>query len=207
MRNRTFRAIVAIFSVLLMSGTPVHAVPVAISEVLQVFGGFQNPPELRLRSVSQNSSPLASGVSGPRTDVPDTLTGAAAPARGAAGSLLSGVAVSPHEQQIRIDTTAQGDVQATICDCGEIFIAGGGFPKWPLLFLGAIPLFFIDHDDDVKTPTPTPIRTPTPTIPNVVVPEPSTALLLGTGLLTLVGLCGGTIRRNRRFKNRIRRVG
>ena len=58
---------VAIFSVLVMSGTPVHAVPVAISEVLQVFGSFQNPPELRLRSVSQDSSPLASGIKGPLT--------------------------------------------------------------------------------------------------------------------------------------------
>ncbi len=197
MRNRTFRAIVAIFSVLLIFGTPVHAVPVAIREVLQVFGGLQNPPELRLRSISQNSNPLASGVKGPLTihgsnDVPDTLTDAA-PARGAAGSLLSGVAIGPHEQQLSIDTTAQGDVQGTICDCGEILIVGGGFPKWPLLFLAAIPLFFIDHGDHSETPasTPTPTNiattTPTPPLPNVPVPEPSSVLLLGTGLLALVG--------------------
>lgn len=182
---------VAIFSVLVMSGTPVHAVPVAISEVLQVFGSFQNPPELRLRSVSQDSSPLASGVKGPLTtngsnDVPDTLTDDT-PARGAAGSLLSGIAINPHEQQLRIDTIAEGDVQGTICDCGEILIVGG-FPKWPLLFLAAIPFFFIHHDDHHETtPTPTPTPIPTPPPPNVQTPEPSTVLLLGTGLLALIG--------------------
>ena len=39
-------------------------------------------------------------------------------------------------------------VEGTICDCGEILIPGG-FPKWPLLFLAAIPLFFIDTGDDI----------------------------------------------------------
>jgi MYXO-CTERM domain-containing protein len=200
MTNQTFRPIVAMVSVLLISGTPAHAVPVAIREVLQVFGGLQNPPELRLRSVSQNPSGLVSGVKGPRTrygpnDVPDTLTDAA-PARGAAGSLLSGIALSSYEQQFGINTAAQGDVQGTICDCGEIFIVGGGFPKWPLLFFAAIPLFFIDRGDHpetpASTPTPTPTTTPTttptpPPPPNVPVPESSSVLFLGTSLLALLG--------------------
>jgi hypothetical protein len=198
MSNQTFRPIVAIVSILLISGTPAHAGPVVISEVLQVFGGLQNPPDLRLRSVSQNSGPLASGIKGPLTSygpnlVPDTLTDAA-PARGAAGSLLSGIALSSYQQQVGIDTTAQGDVQGTICDCGEIFIVGGAFPKWPFLFLAAIPLFFIDRGDHPETPasTPTPpaataTPTPPPPPPNVVVPEPSSVLFLGTALLALVG--------------------
>ena len=198
MRNQTFRLIVAMVSVLLISGTPAHAVPVAIREVLQVFGGLQNPPELRLRSVSQNPSGLASGVKGPRNrygpnGVPDNLTDAA-PARGAAGSLLSGIALSSYEQQFGVNTPAQDDVQGTICDCGEIFIVGGGFPKWPLLFLAAIPLFFIDRGDHPGTPasTPTPTTTPTttptpPPPPNVPVPESSSVLFLGTSLLALLG--------------------
>jgi hypothetical protein len=212
MRNQTVRPIVALVSILLISGTPAHAVPVVISEVRQVFGGaLRNPPELKLRSLSQNSSVLASSFKGPltsyrRNEVPDTLTDPT-PGRGAAGSLLSGIVVSSSEQQVVIDTTAQGDVQGTICDCGEIFIVGGGFPKWPFLFLAAVPLFFIDRGDHPETPasTPTPIAltsTPTPTpqpppTPNVPVPEPSSVLFLSTALLALVG----GLRRRRKAKS------
>ena len=215
MRNQTFRPFVALASILLISGAPVHAAPVVISEVRQVFGGLQNPPELRLRSLSQNSSVLGSSVKGPltsyRREVPDTVTDPT-PARGAAGSLLSGILVSSYAQQVVIDTTAQGNVQGTICDCGEIFIVGGGFPKWPFLFLAAIPLFFINSGDHLETPastlTPTALTitplttTPTPTPqppppPNVPVPEPSSVVFLSTALLALVG----GLRRRRKAKS------
>jgi len=209
MRNQTVRPIVALVTILLISGAPVHATPVVIREVRQVFGGLQNPPELRLRSLSQNSSVLGSSVKGPltsyrRNEVPDTVTDPT-PARGAAGSLLSGILVSSHAQQVVIDTTAQGNVQGTICDCGEVFIVGGGFPKWPFLFLAAIPLFFIKSGDHPETPastltptalTTTPLTTtptatsqppPPPPPPNVPVPEPSSVLFLSTALLALVG--------------------
>ena len=56
MMSRAFRPTAAILSILLLSGVPTHAAPVAISEVIQVLGSYQNPPELRLRSVSQNAS-------------------------------------------------------------------------------------------------------------------------------------------------------
>src|SRR6185369_1634619 len=80
----------------------------------------------------------------------------------------------------------EGEVDGTICDCGEILIAGGGFPKWPLAFLAAVPLLFIDKDDDCEncqtpTPTPTPPSTPTPT--PTPTPEPASLLLFGTGLV------------------------
>src|SRR6476620_8833268 len=45
-----------------------------------------------------------------------------------------------------VDVIEQGDVEGTVCDCGEILVPGG-FPKWPLLFLAGIPLFFINHHD------------------------------------------------------------
>jgi hypothetical protein len=101
-------------------------------------------------------------------------------------SLLSGVTVSS-DPQGRIDVVDQGDVQGTICDCGEITVPGGGIPKWPLLFLAAIPFFFIDHDhNDTIIPLPTPVPTPTPppTIPQV--PEPASLLLFGSGLAAFV---------------------
>ena len=87
-----------------------------------------------------------------------------------------------------VEIIDQGDVEGTICDCGEITIPGGGFPKWPLLFLAAIPLFFIDSGDDIDTPTFTPTPTPpsgptpTPIETPVPVPEPASLLLFGSGL-------------------------
>ena len=93
-------------------------------------------------------------------------------------------------QQIGVEIIEEGEVEGTICDCGEVLIAGGGIPKWPFLFLGAVPLVFINDCDDcdrtdteptpTPTPTPTPNPSPSPTPPGV--PEPASLLLFGTGL-------------------------
>ena len=188
MMSRAFRPIAATLAILLLSGAPTHAAPVAISQVIQVIGSYQNPPELRLRSVSQNtnssvaenggSSPVASGAqqsaAGGVGEIADSSTADVI----SADTLLSGVAVSA-DQQAGVDVVAQGDVEGTICDCGEITVAGGGFPKWPLLFLAAIPFFFIHGCDDCENPTPTPTPTP-PGTPEI--PEPASLLLFGSGL-------------------------
>jgi hypothetical protein len=94
-----------------------------------------------------------------------------------------------------IDIVDQDEVDGTICDCGEILVAGVGFTKWPFFF-AAIPLILIPWDDDPEddptpTPTPTPPSTPTPT-PQPV-PEPATLLLLGSGLAAV----GAGLRRRR----------
>ena len=65
MMSRAFRPIAATLAILLLSGVPTHAAPVAISQVIQVIGSYQNPPELRLRSVSQNTSSLVDEGNGP----------------------------------------------------------------------------------------------------------------------------------------------
>ena len=192
MMSRAFRPIAAILAILLLTGAPTHAAPVAISQVIQVIGSYQNPPELRLRSVSQNPnssvddhdgpSPVATAAqqsaAGGVAEIPDASTGAPAdvvvPDSG--DTLLSGVAVSS-DPQGGVDVVDQGDVEGTICDCGEITVAGGGFPKWPLLFLAAIPFFFIHGCDHCDTPTPTPTIPGTPEIP-----EPASLLLFGSGL-------------------------
>lgn len=185
MMSRAFRPTAAILSILLLSGVPTHAAPVAISEVIQVLGSYQNPPELRLRSVSQNpsaavdedgSSPIATAAqeaaAGDVVELADASTADVVNGN----TLLSGVAVSM-EPQAGVDVVDQGEVEGTICDCGEITVPGGGFPKWPLLFLAAIPFFFIHGCDDCDTPPPT-----TPTPPDEVIPEPASLLLFGTGL-------------------------
>lgn len=188
MMSRAFRPIAAVLSLLLLSGVPTHAAPVAISEVIQVIGSYQNPPELRLRTVSQNvntivsegdsaspvtSTPQQTAAAG-LDEIPDNSIGEA-PAN-AAETLLAGVAVSS-EPQGGVDVVDQGDVEGTICDCGEITVPGGGFPKWPLLFLAAIPFFFIHGCDNCETPTPPTTPPPTPEVP-----EPASLLLFGSGL-------------------------
>ncbi len=183
MRNRAFRPVASVLSVLILAGTPAHAGPVAISEVIQVLGSYQNPPDLRLRNVSQNSgfkgSLQSTSVRESTNNIPDYSIGA--PTYGTPNTLLSGVFVNSVEQQTGVDVIDQGDVEGTVCDCGEIAVAGG-FPKWPLLFLAAIPFFFIHHHDCDSCVTPTP--TPNPTPPALrSIPEPASLLLFGSGLV------------------------
>jgi hypothetical protein len=97
-----------------------------------------------------------------------------------------------------VTVIAEGDVDGTVCDCGEIPVSGS-IPKWPFLFLAAIPLFFIPKCDDCDTPvctdcigvcTDCPVPTPTPTPPGEV-PEPTSLLLFGSGLAAF----GASLRR------------
>jgi hypothetical protein len=82
-----------------------------------------------------------------------------------------------------VETVQLGDVTGTVCDCGEIILPEAHhFPKLPFLALAGIPLLFIPHDK-TRTPPDTPPTTPTPPTPPV--PEPTTLLLLGSGLVAL----------------------
>ena len=196
MMSRAFRPTAAILSILLLSGVPTHAAPVAISEVIQVLGSYQNPPELRLRSISQNASsavpdgegpsPVASAAqqsaAGDAVEIADTTTANSV----SSDTLLAGVAVST-DPQGGVEVVDQGDVEGTICDCGEITVPGGGFPKWPLLFLAAIPFFFIHGCNNCQTPTPP----PPPSTPTPQIPEPASLLLFGSGLAAF----GASLRR------------
>lgn len=192
MRSRAFRPIAVTLSVLLLTGGPTHAGPVTISEVIQVVGRYQNPPDLRLRSLTQTANTPISEVKGSTVSSGVKQSGANGPST-SSDSLLAGVAIDSDGPQRGVEIIDQGDVEGTICDCGEILIPGGGFPKWPLLFLAAIPLFFIDTGgDDIPgfspspSPTPplsiTPFSVPTPESTPVPVPEPGSLLLFGSGL-------------------------
>jgi PEP-CTERM motif len=184
MRNRAIRPIIATLAILVLTGVPTQAAPVAISDVIQVLGNYRISPELRVRNGSQYPSTAISTHIGPMKPGGDAYPGVWT--NPTPESLFSGIVIDQDPQ--RVDVVVQGDVEATICDCGEIMIPEGGFPKWPLLFIGAIPFFFIDKDDEIPvppifTPTPPTLTQPTPTPPPVVsVPEPASLLLFTSGL-------------------------
>jgi len=178
MRGRIFRLIAGTVSVLLLAGTPIHADPLTMSDVILILDEYHNSAEVQLRSlphagkhISESSTPI-----------------------------LAGVAFSSDEPPTSVQTI-QGDVDVTICDCGEILIAGGGFPKWPLIFLAGIPLFFPHGSDTPDVPSFTPSTNPPPgvtTPPQTPVPEPTSLLLLGSGLMAF-----GAVLRKRYAGNKI----
>ena len=175
----------AVVTVLFSTVVPVLADTVQIHQVVQTVTS-QGPVAIRLNTLV-TQDPVNPG---PKTSTPQTGPRNDSQAANQGGPkndpLMSGVTVNTG-QQLGVDIAEEGEVDGTICDCGEIYIAGGAFPKWPWLFLGAIPLVFISDCDDCdepprqESPTPTPPGpTPTPTPPGV--PEPASLLLLGTGL-------------------------
>lgn len=166
---------------LLFSAVPALADPVRINQVIQTLSSSQGAPDLKLNSlVSQQDQKTASSSTqtGPRNDSAGTQNPKP-------DSVVSGVVVTGEGKTLGVEVIEDAEVEGTICDCGEIFVAGGAFPKWPFLFLAAVPIVFIDRDDETTptpTPTPTPPSTPTPTPPPPGVPEPASLLLFGTGL-------------------------
>src|SRR5829696_2397187 len=186
-RARRFARVFAItLGVFLLTAVPALAEPVRIKQVVQTISSSQGILDLKLNTlVSQDpAGPKGSTPqSGPHNELP-------APTQdGARGeSLLSGVAVSSEGPKLGLEIIEEGEIEGSICDCGDIIVAGAGFPKWPFLFLAAVPLVFINDCDDCdqrpsSTPTPTPPSNPTPTPTPTPTPEPASLLLFGTGLL------------------------
>lgn len=175
--------------IFLLTAVPAISDPVTSKQVVQTLSNSQGALDLRLNTlVTQDPATTKSGPqpNGPRAD------GSQATEQGApkTESIIAGVDVTSEGQQLGVDYE-EGEVDGTICDCGEIPLIAGSFPKWPFLFLAAVPLAFIDTCDDcdqenespTPNPTPTPPSVPTPTPPPPGVPEPGTLLLFGSGLV------------------------
>ena len=170
--------------VLLLTAVPALAEPVKFNQVVQTLSSSQGVIDLRLNTLAQD--PKKDGAKG------ESVAKANDPKQtdGKTESVISSVVVTGDGKTIGVEEIEGGEVEGTICDCGEIFIAGASFPKWPFLFLAAVPLVFIDRDSNEQpTPTPppgnspTPTPTPTPTATPTPTPEPASLLLFGTGLL------------------------
>lgn len=176
---RMFAAVLCVF---FSTAVPALADTVRFNQVVQTHSSSKGPLDLRLNTlVSQDPSGSGTKVStqqnGPRNESASTQT----PGGPKTEALLSNVVVTSQGQDIGIDITEEGEVEGTICDCGEILIAGADFPKWPFLFLGAVPFVFIsDCDTCDEPPSSQPTPTPPPPTPT---PEPASLLLFGSGLL------------------------
>lgn len=175
------RVLAAVVSLVLLSSGSALAGPVRINQVAQTLSNLQGTTDIQLTLVQDPTTRVSSATVGPRND-----------GRGIGTSdptldiLLKFPILVDNRIGVDVDVTEEGEVEGTICDCGEILIAGAGFPKWPLAFLAAVPVVFIDFESECEdcsqstptpTPTPTPQNTPTPT------PEPASLLIFGTGLV------------------------
>ena len=189
--KRSGRVLFALLCIPILTAAPVLAEPIKINQVVQTLTSSQGTVDLRIKTLA-SQDPVSSGTKsgtqqgGPRSE------SAAGPQGGTKGdSLLSGVIVASDPQKFDVEVIEEGEVEGTICDCGQLLVAAASFPKWSFLFLAAVPLAFINQCDECNLP---PNSTPTPTPPaneSTPTPEPASLLLFGTGLL----IAGAGLRR------------
>ena len=211
MRQQARRPIALTLGALLLAAVPAQAGPVEYRDVvaLSSASGRGGPSvDLRLRSLTQQQGKPAgqpTSIAGIAQDAKSggsngtTGEGTAAVSPDAPAS-LTGAEIAPQDQQTIVETIELGEVDGTLCDCGEIKIPGGGFPLWPLLGFAGVPLFFLPGDED--NPRDFPVSTPTPAPQPPEIPEPATILLFGSGLAAL----GAGARRRRARQSKLQQA-
>jgi hypothetical protein len=203
MKSRIFHHACIVASLLLLVAVPSEASPIKFADVVNVVGDLEKTgqtSQLRLRATQDpavpnsrsNSSQSSADTATPSTDGTVVDASNALAATENSNSLIAGTDLAPQSPQGNVQVFDQDQVNGTICDCGEIPAVGGGFPKWPFLLL--IPLVCVTgictHHHKEPPPEcpncppcpncPTPTPTPTPQVP-----EPTSLLLLGSGITAL----------------------
>ena len=131
--RRVARVFSALLCVLLLTAVPAFADPVRINQVIQTLSSSTGAPDLKLSNLVSQQDPATSNSStqtGTNKDGAGTQTPKS-------DSPISTVTVTGQGQQLGVQIIEDAEVEGTICDCGEVFLAGGGIPKWPFLFLAA----------------------------------------------------------------------